>query len=297
LKAFMKKLFSLFIIILFLFAGCKESNKTTPTKGTVLVEVDPSVAPIVIKESAVFDSLYNKAKINLKMVPPLTGIVDIINGKVKMYVTPRYLNKKEIDFINKQKLNINTYKFCYTAVVLIESKENKLEHIRVDEIKDALMGKPSNVSFIIPSNNSETYQYLKEEVLDGKDPKTAEIDSSEENIIKTIKNGSNKIGIVSFNLVQDSSKLNFVQIGQLEKSVDSTTKSGDLNVDYYSPHPGYVFKGLYPLKQTIYIYLNELEMTPASGFTTFLTSYEGQKIALQQNLAPAAVPVKINQYQ
>jgi ABC-type phosphate transport system substrate-binding protein len=134
-------------------------------------------------------------------------------------------------------------------------------------------------------------------VLDGKDPKTAEIDSSEENIIKTIKNGSNKIGIVSFNLVQDSSKLNFVQIGQLEKSVDSTTKSGDLNVDYYSPHPGYVFKGLYPLKQTIYIYLNELEMTPASGFTTFLTSYEGQKIALQQNLAPAAVPVKINQYQ
>jgi|GEM_PF-659433 ABC-type phosphate transport system substrate-binding protein len=293
----MKKLFSLFIIILFLFAGCKESNKTTPTKGTVLVEVDPSVAPIVIKESAVFDSLYNKAKINLKMVPPLTGIVDIINGKVKMYVTPRYLNKKEIDFINKQKLNINTYKFCYTAVVLIESKENKLEHIRVDEIKDALMGKPSNVSFIIPSNNSETYQYLKEEVLDGKDPKTAEIDSSEENIIKTIKNGSNKIGIVSFNLVQDSSKLNFVQIGQLEKSVDSTTKSGDLNVDYYSPHPGYVFKGLYPLKQTIYIYLNELEMTPASGFTTFLTSYEGQKIALQQNLAPAAVPVKINQYQ
>jgi hypothetical protein len=154
----MKKLFSLFIIILFLFAGCKESNKTTPTKGTVLVEVDPSVAPIVIKESAVFDSLYNKAKINLKMVPPLTGIVDIINGKVKMYVTPRYLNKKEIDFINKQKLNINTYKFCYTAVVLIESKENKLEHIRVDEIKDAHMGKPSKVYFIITSNNYETYQ-------------------------------------------------------------------------------------------------------------------------------------------
>ncbi len=292
----MKKIIFAFIIIFAMLAGCKQNN-ISPTKGHVLVEVDPAVAPIIRAEAALFDSLYKNATVTVKLASPLKGIVDIINGKVKMFVTPRYLDKKEIDFINKQKLNINTYKFCYNAIVLITSKKNKLDHIRTDEIKDMLLGKSSSqVSFIIPPNTSETYQYLKNEVLDGKDPKRAEIDSSEEDIIKKIRNGSDKVGIVSFNLIQDSSKINFVQIGQIEKSIDST-KNGDININYFSPHPGYVIKGYYPLKQTVYIYLNELEMSPASGFTTFLTSYEGQKLALQQNLAPGAVPVKINQYQ
>ncbi|MCL5029159.1 MAG: substrate-binding domain-containing protein [Bacteroidetes bacterium] len=277
----------------FIFLGCQESN-VTPTKGSVTVEVDPAIFPIVQKERDAFDSLYTKAKVELKEVTPLEGMINLLNNKTRMFVSARYFNQKQLDFIRNQKLDIQINKFCYDAVAIICSKHNKTDQLRVDEIKSSLLGYNKSYTFVIPQNTSATFQYLKEEVLDDQEPKNAIIVQNDFEVLKKIEKSDDLLGIVSFNIVQDSSKINFVQIGQLKKQMDQDSIKG-LQISYFTPHPGFLIKNYYPLKQTVYIYLNELGMTPASGFTTFLTSYEGQKIALGQNLAPAAVPVKINE--
>ncbi len=279
-----------------LVAGCTKPPKVTPTKGKITAEVDPAVYPIILKERNVFDSLYTKSKINLKEVSPLQGMVNIINGKTRLFISPRYFDKKELDFIHKEKLNIQTFKFCYTAAAVIASKNNPINKIRVDQIKDALLGNSKSYSFIIPQDNTNTYQYIREEILNGNAPKNAEVVPSDIDVFKKIEESGNKLGIVSFNTVQDSSKIKFLQVGQIAKKIIKPEKGG-LAVDYFTPHPGFVYKKYYPLWQTVYIYLNEIILTPASGFTTFLTSYDGQKIALAENLAPAAVPVRINETQ
>ncbi len=290
-----KQIILLFIVSLFLLAGCQES-KISPTKGTVLVEVDSSVAPIIKKEAVVFDSLYVNAKLELKTVSPLKGMVDLLNNKVRMFVSPRYFDKKEQDFINKEKLNIKTFKFCYNTIAVIASPKSLVEKIRVDELKDLLTGKRKGIRIVLPQSSTYTYQYIKENVLNGMNPDGVEIVPSDEAVLKRIENSVNEIGLVSFNIVQDSSKIKFVKVGELNHNTDSTNVKS-LAVNYFTPHPGFVLENYYPFKQTVYIYLNEVVMTPASGFTTFLTNYEGQKIALQENLAPAAVPVKINEPQ
>ncbi len=287
------------IILLFTFvlaAGCTKPAKVTPTKGKITVEVDPAVYPIISKEKNVFDSLYTQVTITLKKVNPLKGMVNIINGKTSLFISPRYFDKKELDFIHKEKLNIQIYKFCYTAAAVIASKDNPINNIRVDQIKDVLLGNSKSFSFVIPQNNTNTYQYIRENILDGSVPKNAEIVPTDSDVFKRIEEGGNRLGIVSFNTVQDSSKIKFLQVGQIAKTIVKASKTG-LDVNYFTPHPGFVYKKYYPFWQTVYIYLNEIILTPASGFTTFLTSYNGQKIALAENLAPAAVPVKINEPQ
>ncbi len=282
------------IFAMFIFLGCQESN-VTPTKGSVTVEVDPAVFPIIQTERNAFDSLYTKAKVELKEVTPLEGMVNLLNNKTRMFVSARYFDQKQLDYIRNQKLDIQINKFCYDAVAIISSKHNKTDKLRVDEIKSSLLGINKNYTFVIPQNNTATFQYLKEEILDNNDPKNFIVVPNDSEVLRKVEKDDELLGIVSFNIVQDSSKINFVQVGQIKNQTDQDSTRNSLQVNYFSPHPGYLIKNNYPLKQTVYVYLNELEMTPASGFTTFLTSYEGQKIALGQNLAPAAVPVKINE--
>ena len=292
----MKNLVGIFIVSALILFGCNESNKNIPTpiNGNVTVEVDGAVYPIIKSEMITFDSLYEHVKIELKQTTPLEGMVNILNNKSKMFVSTRYFNKKQSDFINSQKIDVQIFKFCYNPVVVICSKNNSADKIRVDEIKNALLGKDPHYTFVLPQNSSGTFQYIKEDVLEGQDPKNAEYALNDEEVVKKII-GSNKIGIVSFNTIQDSSKIKFIQVGQLQKSL-GPGENKNITVDYFIPHPGFVLKNYYPLKQMVYVYLYDVGRGPASGFTTFLTSYEGQKIALGENLAPAAVPVKINDY-
>ena len=291
----MYKIIGVLLICVFVYAGCQQSN-VTPTKGDVIVDVDRAVFPIIQKEKYVFDTLYTQAKVKLNKVDPLQGMIDLLNNKVKMVISTQYFNQKESNFIDSTNLDIQRFKFCYNAIAIIGSKNNTTDNIRVDEIKDALLGKNKNFDFIIPDNTTSTYQYLKEELLNGKDPKNVQIVKNDSDVISKVEKFNDVLGIVSFNQVQDSSKIHFVQVGQIKNESNQTANSG-LNVNYFTPHPGFVLKEYYPLKQTVYIFLHEFGMSPASGFTTFLTSYEGQKIALGQNLAPAAVPVKINESQ
>jgi ABC-type phosphate transport system substrate-binding protein len=292
----MYRLIIIAILLTGIFCGCNNNNYDTPTKGKVIVEVDDAVYPIVQSEKNAFDSLYKNVSVELKKVTPLEGMVNIINSKSKMLVGTRYFNKNQSDFISKQNIDIKTFKFCYDAIAIVGSKSNTTNHIRVDEIRDALLGINLNYSFILPQTTSGTFLYLKEEVLNGQDPKNAVYASTDEEVLKKVEKSRNLLGIVSLNTVQDSSKIKFIEVGQLEQKA-AKADSNQLQIDYFTPHPGYVYKDYYPMKQTVYIFLNDITLTSASGFTTFLTSYEGQKIALGQNLTPAAVPVKINAYQ
>ena len=276
-----------FYTIVFI-AGCQEPQ-VTPTKGYLNAAVDEAVYPVVIKESVVFDTLYKTAKIDLKKVTPFDGIAGILNGNYKMLVSTMGLNQKQQDFVNNNKIGLNIFKFCYNAIAVIAPKNSSIQNIRIDEIQSLLLGSSNNIRIVIPQTNTGTYQYILDKILNGKAPKNVEVVPSDSAVFAVVKNSTDKIGLLSFNTVQDSSEIKFLKVGEFNQN--------KLDDNYYEPHPGLVYKDYYPFKETVYIYLNEKGRSVASGFTTFLTSYLGQKIALGQNLAPAAVPVKINQNQ
>jgi phosphate transport system substrate-binding protein len=272
-------------LILLFFFGCTEPAET-PTKGNIIVGVDESVYPLMVKEKDSFQSKYPDSKIKLEEINLHDGIVNFINGKYKMFIGSRKFNKSESDYINSQKLYVRTFKFCFEGIAVITSKRNSINEIKLDDLKELLSGKLNNYTAVLPEANSGVYAYIKDSLMNGSSTFHASSAGSEQDVIKEIINSKNKIGFVGSNSIQDSSRIKILQVG-----VNNYPE-----IDYYQPHPGYFLNDVYPLSRTIYIFLNETGLGLASGFTTYLTSYQGQKIVLSQDLAPAAVPVKLNQY-
>lgn len=285
----MKKFFNLFFVIVLLITGINCSEKSeSPTKGRLKVFADESVFNCVKKNADSFMQLYTDSYIEIIPVTSREAIVNILNNEAKLVICARDFNKEENDYISSNKLEIRKMKLCYDGIAVITSFENPLKEIDTKEIGFILNGIDKKYRPLIPGKNSGVYEFLSNEFSDGKEFTDVEIAESEKEIVERIRSSKNKIGFVGYNNLNDSSGVKVLNVGEM-KLQDST-------INYFEPHPGYFIKNIYPLSRMVYIFLNEIKQGIASGFATFLTGNEGQKIVLEEKLGPAAVPVKLIPY-
>jgi len=277
------------LVILFAFAiilnfGCKE-RQLSPIKGSLKCYVDESLYNIVKAERDTFVVLYPESKIELQIVQAREGIASVLNGDAKMFVSSRNLNDEERAFFNKQKSEMRGFKFCYDAVVPIVRDNDSKNQITIDEIKKILKGETTGFTVFIPDRNSGVYEYLKENLLDKHEPKNVSIVKSEEETIGKVKANKKSLGFVGLNTLANVTGVKILEVGSKVRS--------DGEVLYYKPYVAYLVSQTYPLVRTTTIFINDIGIGLPAGFSTFLTSYAGQKIVSQNNLGPATVPVKM----
>lgn len=273
----------LILAIIFNF-GCKERT-LSPIKGSLKCYVDESLYNIVKAERDTFVVLYKESKIDLITVKAREGIASILNGEAKMFVSSRNLNEEEKTFLKTQKSEMRSFKFCYDAVVPIVSGKDAKEKITLDEIKKLLRGETKGYTVFVPEHNSGVFEYLKENLLDKQEPKNVSIVKSEEETINRVKETKKSIGFVGLNTLANITGVKILEVGSKVRS--------DGEVLYYKPYVAYLVSQTYPLIRTTTIFINDYGIGLPAGFSTFLTSYEGQKIVSKNNLGPATVPVKM----
>jgi len=267
--------------------GCFQEIKESPTKGYLKCYSDESLNNVAQDAKIQFLQLYPNSKIDLMTMKAREGIAAILNGEIKMFISSRNFNKEEIEFYNKSKSEVKSFKFCYDGVALFENENGKINQISTDELKQVLLGNAKNIKVFIPEPNSGVYEYLRSELLENKTPLKAFICKSENDVVDKIKHTNNSIGIVGLNVLKNITGIKVIEVGASGRTING--------IQYYEPLPGYLVNGNYPLVRTAYIMLNEVGLHVASGFATYLTSYDGQKIVLQNQLGPATVPVKLVQ--
>ncbi len=274
------------LIILFVFFGCQEPPKETATKGNLKCLVDESLYPMVsaIKDS--FSLKYPETKIELVKVKAKEGIVKMLNGEETMFISSRALTEDEVNFYDKTKSQVKIIKFCYDALTAVVDSNHKLNRITTTELKQLLLGNSKQYRIYIPDQNSGIFENLKMDLTDKQNPKGAYIVKNEEEVVKRVKKDKNSIGLVGLN-VANNSKLKILRIGTDERSATGGV--------YYEPAAGYLANGEYPLIRACFILLNEIGVYVGSGFTSYITSSEGQKIVLSYGLGPATVPIKYKQ--
>lgn len=271
--------------IIFISFNCQE-NKISPTKGNLKAYADESVYNLITKERDAFDSLYTEAKIEVEPLTAREGITKILNNEIKVFICSRDFNKEELEFIKGQKSELQSFKFCFDAVVAIVSKNNALTEIKLSDLKKLLLGEKKDIKIYLPQKNSGVYEFLKTELLEGKEPSSeVQIIESEFAVKEQVLKNKNSIGLIGLNILKDTSDVTLLKIGYARNPLEP--------VVFYQPHQGYMINGSYPLTRTIYALLNEIGLGLASGFVTYLTSYEGQAIVKNNNLGPAAIPVKL----
>lgn len=283
------KIFLLSFFILSIAISCREEPHKLPTKGYLKCFVDESLFNVINESAKLFTKQYPESKIDLVVVSAREGIVKLLNNEAELFISSRALNDEEEKYVKKENPSVKAFKYCYDGIVVITNKNSNIEKISVTDIEEGLT-KKSNYKFILPEPNSGVYEFIKSQVLLNKTPIEGEIVKSEKEVINAIKqnNEKNEFGLVGYNTL--ATIMDSVKILQVSESKTSIGKDS-----YYLPHPGYFVNNEYPLRRTCIILINEVGLGVASGFASFITSSEGQKIVLQNKLGPATVPVRLKQ--
>ncbi|MBI2417187.1 MAG: substrate-binding domain-containing protein [Ignavibacteriales bacterium] len=266
--------------------SCDEKYREV-TRGTLQVYVDESLVKTVKETADSFMTLYRDAKIEVTGVKSREGITKILNGETAIFVSARNLNDEEKAFKVKNPLDMKTIKYVYDGVVCIVHADNALENMSYDSLALILSGKVKRITACVPERNSGITEFLNVHVLHPDDSLAAMRVQSEADVITAIENKDASLGFIGWNNFPVNRKLHYIRIG--------TIKQGGASSVYYEPHPGYFVQKLYPLTRECVIFLSEVRLGLASGFATFLAANPGQRIALQNNLGPATVPVRLVQ--
>jgi len=275
---------SIFLLLLALFvAGCQE-KEDTPVKGSLKCYVDESLYNVVKAERDTFMVLYPQTKIEIVSVKAREGIAAVLNGETRLFISSRNLNEEEQKYFKQMKPDVRGFKFCYDAVVPIVKERSSTDEITLEGIQ-ALFSEPTpKFKLFVPENNSGVYEYLKDRFGDKKDLKNVTLVKSEAEVIERVKSTNKGLGFVGLNSVEGVKGIKILEVGKTRSDGEAL---------YFKPYVAYLVSETYPLIRTTTILINDPGVGIASGFATFLTSYEGQKIVSKNNLGPATVPVKM----
>ncbi len=286
-KKLIKSPLYFFLALSVLFLSCQPEKTETATKGKTTCYVDESLYPMVEALKDSFMAKYPETKIELSKLKAREGLVKVLNQEATMFICSRGLNDEEDSFLKKTKSPVQVVKFCYDAITVVVDADHPLARITTTQLKQLLLGSSTQYRIYIPDQNSGIFENLRVEFLEKKNPAGAYIVSTEEEVVKSVLKNKNAIGIVGLNVARKNDKLKIVRLGTDERYIEGGV--------YYEPAAGYLSNGEYPLIRTCYIFLNEIGILVGTGFTSFITSTEGQKIILAHDLGPATVPIRYKQ--
>jgi len=275
------------------FISCGENNEKKNTKddilsGEITVLVDESLMPIVVEQKEVFESSYYNAKINLASRPEIQAVNDLIKGEAAMIILSRELTEEEKKTFVQRSVTPRIYPFAYDAVVLVGSVKGD-STIKSQDVIDMMAGKKSTGNKLVIDNpNSSLIRYFRElGNLDKIANTYVEVKGSSAEILNSVADNENQLGILSFN-----------QYLSLERSFTKKDKIRILSVlndtletpKYVKPTQASLSTGEYPLRREVKILNYQPNMGLGMGFSAFVTGDRGQRIVLKSGLLPAKMP-------
>jgi len=274
------------------FTSCQErqqkSNKDDILSGEVSVLVDESLLPIIIEQKEVFESSYYNAKVKLVSKPEVQAVNDLIKGDASIIILSRELTEAERKSFDERSVTPRIYPIAYDAVIMV-SGIGQDTTIKTSDVIDLMTGKAvGGKSLVIDNPNSSVIRYFREV---GKIDKIANtyihVKGTADSILTTVAEGSNQIGIMSYNqylsLQSSFTKKDKIRILSVLNDTLATPK-------YVKPTQASLSTGEYPLRREVKILNYQPNLGLGMGFSAFLTGDRGQRIVLKSGLLPAKMP-------
>ncbi|HAX50116.1 MAG TPA: hypothetical protein DCX92_14120 [Bacteroidetes bacterium] len=311
MRAEMKKIM-LFAAVLSLitFSACDYTvKKSASTTGELTVGVDEGISPVVQEEASEFMRLNNEAKVTLNIKTTKEVIADLNNGTYKSVVVGRDLTKEEADIFAANKIELKKSAFALDGIGVIVNPKNPLTKLNFNELKRIFTGEQKEwkdldgdnkdvytgkIKVFIARKNASVHDIFRERVLAGAEFGANDIIcSTSSQMMREIKENVDAIGFISMAWITVSNDTLDESVKPLKiASVDPGT--GAIG-DYVGLHQGYIANKTYPLVTEAFIFSTDFSMNLSVGFSSFMSSYDGQRIVLKSGLVPVTQPVKIIQ--
>ena len=292
------------------FNGCDYTvKKSVSTTGELTVGVDEGISPVVKEEASEFMRLNTEAKVNLQVKTTKEVIADLNNGTYKTIVVGRDLTKEEAEIFANNKIEIKKSSFARDGIGVIVNTKYLVKKLNYNELnrictgeqkegnvldgdnKDVYQGK---IKVFIARKNASIHDIFKERVLAGAEFGPGDvICSTSTQMMQEIKSNENAIGFISMAWITVSNDTLDESVKPLKiAAVDPNTGAVG---NYVGLHQGYIANKTYPLFTDAYIFTTDFSMNLSVGFSSFMSSYDGQRIVLKSGLVPVTQPVKIIQ--
>jgi phosphate transport system substrate-binding protein len=204
-----------------------------------------------------------------------TGIAALINGTTDICSSSRPLKSQEIQQL-KEKYNSSgvEIKVAVDGLTVFANKKNKISSLTLAQIRDIFTGKTTNwkevggedhkIILYSRENNSGTYEYFKEHVLEKKD-----FDPAAQHMVGTaaLVNaiGKDKWGIGYGGSAYAS------DVKELAVAIDEKTKPE-------LPTEANILSNKYPVSRYLYFYLKEAPKDDIKKFVDWVIGKDGQKV-------------------
>jgi phosphate transport system substrate-binding protein len=270
-------------------AGCAKQTES-PTSGTLSFVCAESVAPVLRKEAADFTRLYTTAVITLDSTTTREALVKLGSGATRLAVISRALNADERKSFAAANVAVDTFALAKDGIAVIVHPESPIRRLTLEQIRDIYSGKINRWDEvggkggkILPislSRNSGTAEVFFDEIGS---------DTTFSRALRVVPTSREMIETVA----ADRSSVGFVGMNWLTDRVRALAVARAASGEYIDIHQASVYRGTYPLVQTIYAIQTGGAYGLANGFVAYLTSAAGQKIFLNSGLVPVTMPVKL----
>ncbi len=252
----------------------------------VLFVVSFSNSPITIKGSDTMVILVQRwAEIYMRNNPNVviqvtgggsgTGISALINGTTDICNSSRPMKKEEkLKLKEKYGTPGVEVKVAIDGLSIYVNQQNPIKELTIQQVKDIYTGKINNWKEIggkdakiirySRENNSGTYVYFKEEVLQGEDfePSTQNLPGTAA-VINAVSKDINGIGYGG---------------AAYGKGIKELKIKKDAKSPAYAPTKENIRKNLYPISRYLYMYLRQRPTGEIKKFIDWILSPEGQNI-------------------
>lgn len=287
----MKKIISIFVVLLLVVFACKKSENTTEdesyVKGKAEIYVDESLLPIVEEQEMVFESKYPKA--NIKLLPKSdSDIVNLLlNRKIDIAVLSHELSPEQEKTLSSRDIIGKNTPFCSDAIALIVNAANSKSTITTSEVFEILKGKETTYQLVFDNENSSTLSYLMEKAGVKSLPKSVTALKNNLEVIKFVSENNNTIGFVGVNwLLNPSDELGITMKKVKVLAVGSTVENA------VKPSQTHIETKAYPFVRKIYLLNYQGRVGLGMGFASFVKSEVGQRIILKSGLTPIKIPAR-----
>jgi phosphate transport system substrate-binding protein len=286
-----------------LLSACQNQSspsQTTYISGEISVVADETFAPIIEDQAYVFESLYDKSKINRVYKTENEVLNLFLNDSIRVAILSRELSPEESKRYENKNIRLRVNRFAIDGIALVTERTNPDSLVTVAQVISVMRGENSRIKSLVFDNpNSSTVRYMKElagiKLLPSKGVYALK---SNQDVIRYVNENPGSIGVIGVNWIRQPEKDMEEIVGNL-RIMGVKGLPGKPGADaYYRPNQNDLAMEVYPLTRNLYIIDGEGRPGLGTGFASFIAGETGQRIVLKSGLLPDSIPsrqVIINQ--
>jgi len=259
------------------------------TSGRILVVCSSDARDLIARERDAFQALYPQADVELREGTSREAVGALFAAQCDLAVLTRELLPEERAAATRGRLELEGYQVARDAVVAVVNPANPVENVAIQDLRGVYRGEVTRwaelggsdrpIHVVIQPPDADITAFFVEAVMSGEPVAAASIyETSDSTVVARVRSDPGAIGYVTLAGVAEGCRP--LRVAALP------------GMRYWTPDLEAVHKGDYPLTRIVYNYVRTGGPPLASGFITYITSRDGQRIVHEAGLVPTTVPVR-----